>query len=244
MKPSRFLRNIGPLLLAVSLIAGCSQAGKEQQDRLRSLEARQDSLLAVLATMSEQTEFMALRMGWQPPPDTTPKAIPVGTSFVAGPDEAILTLVEFSDLQCPYCARLVPTLDSVLHAFPEDVRLVFKHFPLPFHGQARAASAAAVAAGNQGKFFEFRSLLAPNFRNLGEDVYLGVARDLGLDLVRFRREMNLTAEMEALLDADIELGRRLGVQGTPTVFVNGRLATGRSFAYFAAEVERARSAKR
>lgn len=222
-------------------LAGCVKVEKEQQDRLQALERKQDSILVILETMREQSEFVALRMGWQPPPDTTAKEIPLGNSFSEGPDDAAVTLVEFSDLQCPYCARLAPVLDSVRRAYPNDVRLVFKHFPLPFHEQARAAAAAAVAAGNQGKFFEFRSRVAPHFRNLNRELYLEVAEELGLDMRRFRREMELTAEMEALFDADMSLGRRLGVQGTPTIFVNGRDAAGRSFAYFSSEVEKARA---
>jgi protein-disulfide isomerase len=152
----------------------------------------------------------------------------------------LVTLVEFSDLQCPYCAQLAPTLDKVVRDFPGDVRIVYKHFPLSFHSQARAAAAAAIAAGNQGKFFEFRAKLVPHFRDLSEDLYLSIAQELGLDLGRFKREMVLTPEVNQQLEADINLGRQIGVEGTPTVFVNGRMAEDRSYEYFAALVQKAR----
>lgn len=234
-----------PVLGIMLLVSGCLASGNASgnEARLQAIEARQDSILAILKTMQSQTEFIALRVGWRPPADTAPKNIPVGTSFTIGPANAAVTLVEFSDFECPYCARLSPVLDSVVRAYPRDVRLVFKHFPLSFHAQARPAAAAAIAAGRQGKFFEFRTRVMPNFRSLNEELYLRVASDLGLDMARFRRDMKLTDQVNAELEADIELGRRVGVEGTPTVFVNGRLAEDRSFGYFAGIIERARKAK-
>jgi protein-disulfide isomerase len=231
------------LLLAAALLLGASLpmtacVSPMADSRLRAVEARQDSILAILRVMQSQSEFVALRVGWRPPADTAPKAIPVGTSFTKGPEKAIVTIVEFSDLQCPYCAQIVPTLDAVQKAYPNDVRLVYKHFPLSIHPQARAAAAAAIAAGNQGRFFEFRTAVSPRFRGLSDSLYLAVANSLGLDMGRFRREMPLTSAINDLLDADMELGQKVGVQGTPTIFVNGRLAEDRSFEYFAAFVEK------
>lgn len=232
------------LLVAALLPLGCQSAEADPNTRLAALEKKQDSILTLLKTIREQSEFVALRVGWRPPPDTTPKNIPLEGSFSTGPANAALTLVEFSDFQCPYCARLSPVIDSLVKAYPRDVRVVFKHFPLSFHAQARGAAAAAIAAGKQGKFFEFRSRVMPNFRSLDDSLYLAVAKDLKLDMNRFRKDMVLTDEVNALLDEDIALGRELGVEGTPTVFLNGRLAQDRSFDYFAAQVAEAKKKKR
>ena len=234
------------LLTAVLAIAGglvSAFAADGTEARLRALEVRQDSMFALVKTMAAQSEFVALRVGWKPPSDTAPVQIPIGTSFSKGSPKAAVTLVEFSDLQCPYCAQLAPVLDAVVRAYPGEVRLVFKHFPLSFHSQARAAAAAGIAAGNQGKFFEFRSKVAPQFRDLNEGVYLKAAQELGLDMARFKREMVLSPEVNAILVADAELGRKVGVEGTPPVFVNGRLAEDRTFEYFAGIIEQARSKK-
>jgi len=224
-------------------VLGCRAASADEA-RLAALEKKQDSILAILKVMKDQSEFVALRVGWRPPADTAPKSIPLAGSFSIGPENAVVTLVEFSDFQCPYCARLSPVLDSVVKAFPRDVRLVFKHFPLSFHAQARGAAAAAIAAGNQGKFFEFRSRVMPQFRSLNDSLYLAVAKGLKLDMARFRKEMALTPEVNAVLDADMALGRDVGVEGTPTVFVNGRLAQDRSFDYFAGLVAEAKKRRR
>ena len=200
--------------------------------RLSRLEAKQDSILKVLASIQEKSDYVALRIGWRPPADTTPKDIPLGRSFSTGPEKAALTIVEFSDLQCPYCSQFAPTLDSLARSYPNDVRVVFKHFPLSFHPQARSAAAAAIAAGKQGKFFEFRYHLAPHFRQLSDSVYLAVAKEIGLDMVRFKHDMPINEEVSAILSEDMLLGRKIGVQGTPTIFVNGHLARERSFDYF------------
>jgi protein-disulfide isomerase len=132
-------------------------------------------------------------------------------------------------------------LDSVAKAYPNDVKVVFKHFPLSFHPKARAAAAAAMAAGNQGKFFEFRYKVAPHFRILGDSLYLAIAKEIGLDVGRFSKEMVLTPEAGKSIDADMELGRKVGVEGTPTIFVNGRLAADRSFDYFVQQVAKAKA---
>ncbi|MDB5048171.1 MAG: oxidoreductase [Fibrobacteres bacterium] len=221
------------LLLALPLavlLAQCTTPSME--NRLSKMESKQDSILKILGAMQEKHEFMAMRMGWRPPPDTTPKAIPLGTSKVQGPENAAVTIVEFSDLQCPYCAQTAPILDSIAHAYPNDVKIVFKHFPLSFHPQAKAAAAAAIAAGKQGKFFEFRYKVAPHFRDLKDSVYLGVAKELGLNMEKFKKDMVLSPEVAQVLDEDMSLGRKIGVEGTPTIFVNGRLAQDRSFEYF------------
>jgi protein-disulfide isomerase len=240
--PLRALR-ILPLLAAMAVLwSGCVASGGDA--RLRAVESKQDSILTLLRTISAQSEFVALRVGWRPAADTGAKRIPLEGSFSTGPEKALITLVEFSDFQCPYCARLAPVLDSVAHAYPREVRLVFKHFPLSFHAQARAAAAAAIAAGKQGKFFEFRALIMPQYRTLSEDAYLAAAQQLRLDMNRFRKDMVLTDAVQALLDNDIALGREVGVEGTPTVFVNGKLAEDRSFEYFASLVAEARAQKR
>ena len=206
--------------------------------RLAKIEAKQDSLLQILTAMQDKNDFMAHRMGWRPPVDTTPKVIPLGHSFSRGAENPVLTIVEFSDLQCPYCSQLAPILDSIAKVYPKEVKIVFKNFPLSFHEHAKEAAAAAIAAGKQGKFFEFRTKMIPAYRNLGDSSYIAAAKSINLDLPRFQKEKPLTPEIEKILQEDLELGRQLGVEGTPTVFVNGRLAQDRSFEYFVSLIKK------
>src|SRR3954470_21027093 len=198
-------------LIAVSalMLTQCVSPGVE--GRLSKMEAKQDSILKVLSAMQEKNEFMAMRMGWRPPADTLPKNIPIGTSFTQGPEKAALTIVEFSDLQCPYCSQFAPILDSLTRTYPKDIKVVFKNFPLSFHPQSRPAAAAAIAAGKQGKFFEFRYKVAPHFRDLKDSLYIAVAKEIGLDVEKFKKDMVLSPEVTRILDADISLGRQVGV---------------------------------
>jgi len=106
--------------------------------------------------------------------------------------------------------------------YPNDIKFVFKHFPLSFHTSSPAASAASMAAQNQGKFWEYRYALAPHFKDLSPAVFEQVAKEVGLDMAKFKKDMVLDAAKQARIDADFQLGVKVGVQGTPNFFVNGK----------------------
>jgi len=157
--------------------------------------------------------------------------VPVGTSPVAGPVDAWVTIVEFSDFQCPFCGAVQPTLAAVLPAYGTDVRLVFKHFPLSFHAYARASAVAAECAHAQGRFWEFHDLLfaAANRGTLfdgGFEADLAAqATQAGLDVTAWQACRGDPAT-DARVVADMALGGRVGVSGTPTFVVNGRAVVG------------------
>jgi protein-disulfide isomerase len=137
-----------------------------------------------------------------------------------GAADAPVTLVEFSDFECPHCGRAHGILNELLGAHP-DVRLVFKHCPLLMHPRAVPAARAAEAARTQGKFWEMHDLLFEHQRALEDADLEGYARQLGLDLERFRADL-ASPEVHARVEADRDEAARVGVQGTPTIFVNGR----------------------
>lgn len=134
---------------------------------------------------------------------------------------APVTLVVFSDFECPFCRQTHPLLQQVLREHDGRVQLVFKHYPLSMHERAVPAALAALAAHRQGKFWEMHDLLFENQDALTDGDLEGYARTLGLDLDRFRADVADAASLAAV-EADKTLGRGLEVQGTPTVFVNGR----------------------
>jgi protein-disulfide isomerase len=148
--------------------------------------------------------------------------IPFGSSPLAGNPKAPITIVEFSEFQCPYCSRIAPYLDTLLRKYPDKLKLVYKHFPLNFHANAPAAAAASMAAQNQGKFWEFRYALAPFSKELNDTTFIKVAKQIGLNIEKFKKEMVLDAAKQARIDEDIQLGTKIGVQGTPNFFVNGK----------------------
>lgn len=149
-----------------------------------------------------------------------PVKIDVGKSPVKGPENAKVTIIEFSDFQCPYCSRGRDTMDQVLKAYPNDVKVVFKNLPLPFHNEAMPAAKAALAAGKQGKFFEYHDELFDNQQKLSEEFYLEAAKKLSLDVEKFKKDLQDPA-IEAQIKEDMEVARKNGIQGTPGFFVNG-----------------------
>jgi protein-disulfide isomerase len=133
-----------------------------------------------------------------------------------------LTIVEFTEFQCPYCSRIAPTMKELNNKYPDKIKFVYKHFPLSFHANAQAAAAASIAAHKQGKFWEFRYALAPHSRELSDSMYIAVAKEIGLDIEKFKKDMVLDSAMMARIDKDFQLGVKVGVQGTPNFFINGK----------------------
>jgi protein-disulfide isomerase len=154
-----------------------------------------------------------------------PVAIPTAGSPVRGPADAALTLVEFSDFQCPYCYLAAGKLDAVLKAYPGKIKLIFKQFPLDTHSQAALAAAAALAAHRQGKFWAMHDALFAHRRELSQPSILALARDAGLEMNRFDADLN-SAETRKAIAKDLDDGDRAGVEGTPSIFINGRKYNG------------------
>lgn len=143
---------------------------------------------------------------------------------VKGPANAKVTIVEFSDFQCPYCSRVAPMVKEVLGKFPKDVKFIFKHFPLDFHQFAELASQHVCCAGQQGKFWELHDTLFENQAKIS-DKYLKELIDtnkLGLDTKKFNECLAATACKDKVAQ-DKALGEKIGVPGTPAFFINGRM---------------------
>lgn len=164
-------------------------------------------------------------------------------SPIKGPEDAPVTIVVFDDFQCPYCARLVPLLEEVLAAYPKEVRLVFKHFPLRSHSQARPAAIASMAAYRQGHFWPYHDLLFKNQRGLSDESYENFARELNLNLEKFAADMRDRAIEEKII-SDQREGSAAGVRGTPSIFINGRLLEQRSLEGFKDAIEKALAGNR
>jgi len=138
-----------------------------------------------------------------------------------GPADAKVTIVEFSDFQCPYCSQAANAVTQLKEKYSDKVRFVFRHFPLSFHQDAHLASEAAMAAHKQGKFFEFHDLMFKNQRALKREDLEKYAGEVGLDLAAFKADLDNGAFKEAV-DADMKLGETVAVDGTPTMFLNGK----------------------
>ncbi len=157
--------------------------------------------------------------------------IDVASSPTRGPRDAPVVIVEFSDFQCPYCAGLQPTLEQVMRAFPKEVKLVYKQYPLNIHQYARQAALASLAAHAQGKFWQMHDKLFANFGAINEETIKKWAREIGLNMSEFEKAMQ-SGKHEASVQKDMADGAGAKVLGTPTLFINGKRTHDRSFEGF------------
>ncbi len=164
-----------------------------------------------------------------------PVSIPVAGAPWTGNQNAPVTLVEFSDFQCPYCATAAPQIMALVKAYPKEIKLIFKEFPLEMHPQADLAAAAAVAAQKQGKFWEMHDAMFANRNNLSRANLLALAKDNGLNVEQFESDVDSTAVRETVV-RDVQDGDKVGVEGTPTLFINGQHYNGPLDAHYLKQI--------
>lgn len=162
------------------------------------------------------------------PEDTAIWKVPVGTSPSLGPKDALVTIVEFSDFQCPFCKRVDATLEEIRKQYGDDVRLVFKHKPLPFHNRAEPAANLAIEAykekGNKG-FWQVHDLLFDSQPSLEDADLLGIAKQAGLNPVRAKQAITASLHKK-VIEEDQDLADDVKASGTPHFFINGRRLSG------------------
>jgi protein-disulfide isomerase len=151
--------------------------------------------------------------------------VPIGEAPTHGNESRKITIVSFSDFQCPFCASSAETLRSLQRKYGADLLIAFKHRPLPFHENAMSAAIAAEAARRQGKFWEMHDKLFANQKQLDSDSLKSYAREIGLDVARFEKDCQDDG-LKARVKADVEEADRFGIRGTPAFFVNGRALPG------------------
>jgi protein-disulfide isomerase len=145
--------------------------------------------------------------------------------FILGTASSTVTLVEFSDFECPACAAYFPLVEEVLAHFKGDVAFVYKHFPLTQHKHAKETAYVAEAAGKQGKFFEMYRLLFQGQRDWAgqsspSPIFDGYAKELGLNMPKFQAD-KISSEVKSKVESDLSFGRESNVLGTPTFFLEG-----------------------
>jgi len=222
------------LLASAALIfslSACSSAA--QSGSTKKLSNQVDSLSKELATL--KADFDVLKYGLEKRGISIDEIriemeqankiwdIPDAESPVFGNTKnPKLTIVEFTEFQCPYCSNVAPVIEGLMKKYPNDIKFVYKHFPLSFHTNAPAAAAASIAAQNQGKFWEFRYALAPHFRDLTQETFEKVAKEVGLDMEKFKKDMVLDSAKQKRINEEFQLGVKVGVQGTPNFYINGK----------------------
>ncbi len=165
------------------------------------------------------------------PVDTTVYNVSLEDSPVLGPTNAPVTIVEFSDFQCPYCIREYPKIKQMREEFPDDVKVVFKHYPLRMHPKAKPCHAVGeLAFRQQGSagFWKIHDMIMANPRDVSVDHLREYAGELSLDIDTFDRVLGDEANIDELLKRDAEQASQCHVTGTPTILINGLKLTDRS----------------
>ncbi len=202
-------------------------------DRFRGIP-EQDALKQIEASMRQQriskrrAEFVdELRAKMKPKILLEPPRLDVrvGDNPSLGAREALVTIVEFSDFQCPSCARFVPIIKQLIAQYGDKVRIIFRDFPLTIHKDAPKAAEAASCANEQGKFWEMHDKLFSNQNNLRVNDLKRYAAEIGLDITNFSQCLD-SGKYSKEWQEDMADGSRYGISGTPTFFINGRLVVG------------------
>ena len=202
-----------PILWIFALLIAAPAFGEASANDVREPA---DVLLAQRASAADRAE---LQHTFDPGDEWGLVGLPV-----RGNPEALVTIVVFSDFQCPYCSRVVPTLDRIAEQYPDDVRVVFVQMPLSFHTWAHDAAQASLAAHAQGRFWEFHDLLFDESPRERPD-FADLARRAGADPDAVQAALDAGTYAEAV-DAQIALASRLGIRGTPNFRINGRSLRG------------------
>ncbi len=228
---------VGAMTSACSNPADIEEIKKGQKEILAKLEALDKAVATVKAAPAAAPGR----------PQVDPNKvynIPVGASPVKGAKGGKITIVKFSDYQCPFCAQSAPMVEEVLKAYPNDVQFTYKQFPLTsIHPQAMPASKAALAAGKQGKFWEMHALIFENYRQLSPEKFKELAQKAGVpDMAQWEKDMN-SPEVAAQVDIEMKEARGADVTGTPTFFVNGKRVMNRSVDGFKQMIDDALKAK-
>lgn len=234
----------------VFVVSGCADPKEisEIKAKVDEIQASQKDIVAKLEGLSKgQQQILAKAPAAAPKaPQEDPNkvyTIPAGNSYAKGPAAAPVVMVEFSDFQCPFCSQAAALIKQITDAYPNDVRFIYKNYPLPFHKEAMPAAKAAVAAGKQGKFFEMHDKLFENQRGLGEEFYTKAAQEIGLDVEKFKKDM-ADPSVQAQIDQEMKEATQADVRGTPTIFINGKKPQGRSFELYKSIIDEALKAKK
>jgi protein-disulfide isomerase len=159
----------------------------------------------------------------EPDPDAVYR-VPADGRPSLGPDDALVTIVQFSDFECAFCEKIAPTVKALVERH-DDVRVVFRNLPLAMHKNAPQAAKAALAAHQQGKFWEMHDALFAHRKRLGDAPWNEFAEEIGLDVSRFEADLQDPA-LEAMIEEDMAIAGQYNVRGTPAAFINGRFISG------------------
>jgi protein-disulfide isomerase len=219
MKTNKLILAVLSILLVVPAFTACEPSPDQMEKSLKAFFDKNPQFLE-----QKMQEMMRKRN-----PDAQPVAeriksaiqVDLNDAKVLGAENAPITVVVFSDFQCPFCKRVVPTIHQLVKDYESKVRVAFRHNPLPMHKNAMSAAKASLAAGEQGKFWEMHDALFEEQPQLATDEGIEkIAQKVGLNMPKFKKDWKST-KFDAQIKTDMDFARKNGATGTPAFFVNG-----------------------
>jgi protein-disulfide isomerase len=220
MKTTKLILSALAILLAIPAFLACEPSPDQMEKALKAYFDKNPQFLE-----QKMQEMMRKRNPEAQPVEERIKSaiqVDLNNAHLLGPENAPVTVVVFSDFQCPFCKRVVPTVHQLVKDYEGQVRVAFRHNPLPMHKNAMSAAKASLAAGEQGKFWEMHDALFEEQPQLATDEGIEkIAQKVpGLNVAKFKKDWKST-KFDAQIKADMEFARKNGATGTPAFFVNG-----------------------
>jgi protein-disulfide isomerase len=191
---------------------------KESISQYMNRRSAQDARSSLIAQLKKDAK---VEISLEPPR----VAVEAGDNPSKGPKNAPITIIEFTDYECPFCGRVRPTVDQILSKYKDQVRYVLRDYPLPFHGNAKKAGEAAHCAGDQNKYWEMSKILFQNQKALSATDLKKYAKDIGLNQAKFDKCLD-SGKYAKKVDENLAAGGKVGVNGTPAFFINGVMLSG------------------
>jgi protein-disulfide isomerase len=230
--------------LALMTLVAFGLAACQSEDRLEKIEEQQGAILEKLTAIEQSLSGTRAAARPQRPQEDYSKVYAIsydGTQIKGNPD-APVTLVEWSDFECPYCAGVSAPIQALLKKYPQELRVAYKHFPLSFHRAARPTAIASQAAAEQGCFWSFHDVLfeATSKRQLDASKIDDYAKQAGCDVAKFKSDLDANRDNYGKrVDADYKEGTAADVRGTPALYINGRKVRDRSVAGMSTMIDEA-----
>lgn len=210
--------------LYLANISGFAELGEDEvKERIKLDLESQEKIDKYKAALGQIRSRLNTEIRLLPPNIVRSKVIAMGPS--RGGEDALVTVVEFSDFQCPFCRQAAKTLDNIAKHYGDRIRIVYKHFPLSIHPQAFQAAQASVCADSQGKFWQYHDSLFNSDGDMSLAYLLKIGASIGLDQEEFSHCLSSVAAKEVVM-RDSQEAQKLSIQGTPTFLLNGKLIKG------------------
>ena len=211
------------------------------ENRLATMETQTNTIIDEVKRLPMAGQGQRMAQQPQPPSEDFSKVydLDMAHAKIRGNKNAAVTIVEFVDFQCPFCQRFHSVITEVLKTYPNDVNYVLRNYPLPFHPQAKPAAKAALAAGEQGKYYEMVDALLQSGAGLTEDKFQELAKNLGLNVSKFMKDYkDKDAQWEEIIKKDAELAMNVDVRGTTTYYLNGHKTMARDLNSYKIEIDK------